>query len=210
MIIDFAGPPGLVSGPRSTHGLYQQAGWRHGVAIGLTPAGVSGLLGLPMPYLAGGTALLDDLLGRRAAELAERLGESPDWATRFAVLDERLSAWLAPDERLDKRVMYAWSRLQNPADRITIQGLAGELGISRRHLETGFRRHIGLPPKTVARIARFQHALGELSSPSASLAMAATYGYADQSHFSREVRAMSGMTPSALFAFVQDANQVTG
>lgn len=207
VIIDFAGPVRLVSGPRATPAVYED-GWRRGVAFGLTPAGVFALLGMPMSELTGVTGPLEDLLGRRAGPLVEELGEAPDWAARFAILDDRLSAWLAPDRTPDALVTRAWWRLQEPAGRLTIEALAGELGASRRYLELGFRRQIGLPPKTVARITRFQHTAYALSRPSATLAAAAASGgFADQPHFTREVRAMSGVTPTELFAFLQDVEQ---
>jgi AraC-like DNA-binding protein len=86
---------------------------------------------------------------------------------------------------------------------IRIGDLAAKLSVGRRRLETGFGREIGLTPKTVARIERFQEAMGALSLPSDTLAAAAARGYADQSHFNREIRAMAGITPSELRAFIQ-------
>jgi AraC-like DNA-binding protein len=204
LIIDFAGPGRLVTGPRSTPVVCEEAGWRHGVAVGLTPAGVAALLGVPMRELAGATVPLADLLGPRAARLADRLAEEPDWAARFDVLDDRLAVWLETGRGPDGPVMRAWWRLQEAPGRTTIGGLADELGVSRRHLEIGFRRHVGLTPKTVARVARFQHAVRVLSMPSATLDRAVACGYADQPHFTREFREMTGTTPARLFAFLQD------
>ncbi|WP_410050022.1 helix-turn-helix transcriptional regulator [Actinomadura sp. CNU-125] len=140
-----------------------------------------------------------DVLGARAARLADRLAEAPGWDARFDVLDERLAAWLAPSAaRPDDLVLRAWWRLQAPAG--PVGGVARDLGVSLRYLQLGFRRHIGLPPKTVARIARFQRAALLIGDPAAAVAC----GYADQPHFSRDVREMSGLTPTELFAFVQD------
>lgn len=207
VIIDFAGPVRLVTGPRATPVVYED-GWRHGLAFGLTPAGVYALFEMPMSELTGVTGPLEDLLGRRAGPLVDELGEAADWGTRFAILDDRLSAWLAGGRAPDALVTRAWWRLQEPTGRLTIEALAGELGASRRYLELGFRRRIGLPPKTVARIARFQRAAYALSRPSATLAAAvAAGGFTDQPHFTREVRAMSGVTPTELFAFLQDIEQ---
>lgn len=203
LIIDFADAGAVVTGPRSVPVVHETA-WRYGISIGLTPAGVSALLGPPMRELVGMTVPLADLLGRRAARLADRLAEAPDWPARYAVLDERLAAWIAPDRTPGGLVARAWWRLQAPADRVTVGGLADELGVSRRYLEAGFQRQVGIPPKTVARIARFQRAVTALARPSASLQTAVACGFADQPHFTREVRAMSGVTPTELCAFVQD------
>jgi len=206
LIVDFGGPPGLVTGPRATATTRGETCWRHGITVGLTAAGVSALLGVPMRDLAGETVRLTDLLGGRDDELAERLGEAPDWPARFALLDERLTAWCAPDRPAEPRVVEAWWRLQR-GRRLPIGALAGELGVSRRYLEQGFRRQIGLSPATVARVARFQRAMSLLGR-GASLSRTATEsGYADQPHFSREMRAMAGLTPTELCAFLQDARR---
>ncbi|MFG3697559.1 helix-turn-helix domain-containing protein [Micromonospora sp. NPDC047620] len=208
VIVDFAGTGGWVTGPRSAHAVHELAEWRHGVALGLTPAGVSALLGVPVPELVGATVSPDTLLGRRAYELADRLGSAPDWPARFALLDELLAAWLRPDRTSGDAVTRAWWRLQRPGR--AVGEVAAGVGISRRGLELGFRRHIGMPPKTVARIARLQHAVHRLGRPGATLALATDCGYADQPHLSREVRAMTGLTPTELFAFLQDLRRPAG
>jgi AraC-like DNA-binding protein len=86
---------------------------------------------------------------------------------------------------------------------VRIGRLAEDIGVSRRYLEIGFRRQFGVTPKTVARVARFQHTVHVLSSPSATFGAAVACGYADQSHFNREFRSMAGVTPTELFAFLQ-------
>jgi len=203
MIIDFAGPSRLVTGPRGVSTVFEQTGWGHGVSIGLTPAGATALLGVPMRELVGGTARLADFLGHREVELAERLGEAPDWPTRFALLDEQLTARLAVDRRPDGLAVRAWWRLQQSPGRLRISTLADELGVSRRNLELAFQRQIGLSPGTVARIARFQRAVHMLTRPTGLLRTAVDCGYADQPHFNREIRAMAGLTPTELCAFLQ-------
>lgn len=217
VIVDFAGPGSWITGLRSVHSVHELAEWRHGVALGLTPAGVRTLLGVPLPELVGLTVGPEALLGRRAAELADRLASAPDWPTRFTLLDGLLMEWLRPGGQSDRRpagqqpgdaVDRAWWRLQRPGR--TVGGVAAGLGVSRRALELGFQRWIGMTPKTVARIARFQRAVHRLSRPGTALAEAIDCGYADQSHFSREVKAMAGFTPTELFAFVQDLRPPAG
>ncbi|WP_199747925.1 protein kinase domain-containing protein [Actinomadura sp. WAC 06369] len=205
LIIDFDGPCSAVTGPRGTPLVSGAAAWRRGVTVGLTPAGVAALCDLPIRDLVGTVAAPADVFGPRVSRLADRLAEAPGWDARFDVLDERLAAWLAPSRaRPDELVLRAWWRLQAHAG--TVGGTARELGVGLRHLQAGFRRHIGVPPKTVARIGRFQRAVQVLGDPAAAVAC----GYADQPHFSRDVRAMSGLTPTELFAFVQDGRASAG
>jgi AraC-like DNA-binding protein len=64
------------------------------------------------------------------------------------------------------RIEWAWRRLVESDGRVTVGALASELGWSRRHFGALFRAEVGLPPKRVARIARFRRALS-LSRPAA-------------------------------------------
>ena len=67
------------------------------------------------------------------------------------------------------------------------------LAYSERHRRRLYQQQIGLAPKQVARIVRFQQALHELrTADEVSLE-----GYYDQAHFIREFRAFTGMTPTA-------------
>ena len=76
--------------------------------------------------------------------------------------------------------------------------VAARLGVARRWLEAGFRRDVGMPPGTVARIARFQRGIGVLAGEMPLGRAAVECGYADQPHLTREVRAMTGCTPAEL------------
>ncbi|MFD9942951.1 helix-turn-helix transcriptional regulator [Nonomuraea sp. NPDC059023] len=210
LIVDFTGMDTIVTGPRAAVTFSARSPWRHGVALGLTPAGMSALTGVPLREVTGTTVRLEDLLGARAEELTGRLTAAAGWAERFGVLEERLTAWLRPGTGRDELVMRAWSRLQDPAGPPTIAALAAELGVSRRHVELGFRRVVGLSPKTVARIARFQRTVDTWRRPRARLDTALACGYADQSHLAREIRAMAEMTPKQLFAFVQYNDRLAG
>jgi len=75
-----------------------------------------------------------------------------------------------------------------------VSDLAGAAGTSVRQLERLFARFLGLPPKTTARIVRFQAALRALmTDPGTALAdVAHAAGYFDQAHFIRDFRAMTG------------------
>ena len=203
LVIDITGASRIVTGPRADFAVHSSAAWREGVAVGLTPAGTMALLGVPARRLLGESLALADVLEAREAELTERLAAAPDWASRFAVLDERLTCLLDVRTGPDALVGRAWWWLQQPAQRITVDALADRLGISRRYLELRFQREIGLPPRSVARIARLQHALARLLEPTDLARIAGECGYADQPHFNREIRAMTGLTPTELCAFLQ-------
>jgi AraC-like DNA-binding protein len=188
---------GLHQGPART---VTPAGGTACLQLDLAPVAAHRLLGVPMAELADRVVGLEELLGRDARELQERLGDAASWEARFALLDAFLLRRLADAERGPSSVAWAWHALRRSGGRLPIRALADELGCSHRHLIAGFRREVGLPPKAVARIVRFERALhaARASARPDWAAIAHDCGYADQSHLVREVRALAGTTPTAL------------
>jgi AraC-like DNA-binding protein len=69
--------------------------------------------------------------------------------------------------------------------------------LSERSLRRLSDRLFGYGPKTLTRIHRFQHAL-HLARAGLPLSHAAvTAGYADQAHFNRDSKRLTGRTPGA-------------
>ena len=86
--------------------------------------------------------------------------------------------------------------------------LCEELGWSRRRLVARFREEIGLPPKAVARLFRFEHAL-ELADGGAGWAeVAVAAGYYDQAHLINEFRSITGITPRQYVTNLQDGADI--
>jgi transcriptional regulator GlxA family with amidase domain len=109
----------------------------------------------------------------------------------------------------------AWTLLQEGPVRVT--DVAAAVGYSPRHLSTRFAREYGLPPKVLARLARFHRsrALLQVAQPPSLATVAAACGFADQAHLTREWRAFAGAPPTAWRAaedllFVQDTHPEAG
>ena len=164
--------------------------------VNLTPLGAYMFFGLPMHELANEVVPLEAALPRGVARLAEALEDKAGWNERFALLDAILLARIAEARTPSPDVMWAWSILQKTHGRVPIGWICDRLGRSRRHLAVRFREQVGLPPKTVARIMRFDRAVALLRSDSAQLAdVAFECGYADQAHLNRDFREFAGTSP---------------
>ena len=130
------------------------------------------------------------------------------WEARFDCVESFLVRRLAESDPPPRELEWAWRQLVRSGGRVRVRTLARELDWSPRRLIDRFRDHIGLPPKTVARVIRFNRAVTALSSGTPRIAeIAAACGYADQAHLARDVRALGGITPGELIVgnFVQDA-----
>jgi AraC-like DNA-binding protein len=176
----------------------EYAGEQRGIQVNLSPLGARRLLGLPMAELARRVVALEDVLGADAEQLVERLHEAPGWEARFALLDTVLLQRSDRAAPIAPQVEHAWARLQASGGAAMIAMLAEEVGWSRRHLAARFGADVGLPPKTVARILRFQRVTQRLRRAGGSGLAEVAYacGYADQAHLNRDFRAFAGTTPT--------------
>ena len=170
------------------------------IDLKLTPLGAYTLVGLPLRELARACVPLRDVFGPEGDELVARLRALDDWDERFDVLEAFLLRRLyrtpaAPVP--DPAVAWAFEQLRRTRGAARVEALAAELGCSRRYLRDGFVRQVGLPPKTVGRLVRFQHVRERIQeAPGRWSEVAYAAGYADQSHLNREFRELAGTTPS--------------
>jgi AraC-like DNA-binding protein len=172
-------------------------GLGHGIQAYLTPLGARRLFGMPMGELARQVVELDDLLGPEAAELAERLAGAPDWGARLDLFERAIAGRVLRAAPVASELEWAWERLLETGGAVPIGGLAEELGWSRRHFAARFREELGMPPKALARILRFERAVARLRAGDDLGELALEAGYYDQAHFNRDFREFAGATPTA-------------
>jgi AraC-like DNA-binding protein len=199
----------LIGGLHDAPALVRRTGAFHGLHLFLTPLGTRALLGLPASALASTVVDLKDVLGPETDGLLDRLMGANSLATAFDVLDQTFLARLDREVEPAPTLAFAWRRLLASEGGIRIEDLAAETGWSRRHLSERFRNDLGVAPKTVARIARFERACALLRDcPSSVAEVAAACGYVDQAHMSREWSVLAGCAPRTWIReelpFVQD------
>jgi len=105
---------------------------------------------------------------------------------------------LFADKKPDPRVDAAVDRILRSGGRATIDSIATAAGVSRQHLARAFAYHVGVSPKTFARVIRFRRALS-LAGTQEWSALALELGYFDQSHLIAEFRQFAGETPVPFF-----------
>lgn|SRR6266542_426730 len=170
------------------------------MGVRLRPGWAGAVLGAPASALTDSVARFEEIWGRAGSLFDEELrGKSTDQeraGLALHFLRRRLSGRHRGEDSI---VTTAVRSMLSRHERLRVTSLARALGISRRQLERRFVAAVGLPPRSFARLARFQRALHLRARGQAAgwadLAQAA--GYADQAHFIREFRAFAGTTPEA-------------
>lgn len=174
------------------------AGATEHLGVRFRPGRASALLGLAADELTDRRVSLGEIWPGGEA-LAGRVSEPVPTAERLGRLVHALAERLprvTPDplEPLVDRAVGAIRRRQGT---LPVAALAGWLGVSRQHLARAFRQRVGVPPKTFARVVRFQ-ALLVAARNAAQLdwaGLGASLGYSDQPHLIAEFRALAGLTP---------------
>jgi AraC-like DNA-binding protein len=179
--------------------------------VDLTPIGAHLFLGVPMRELANRTVDADELLGAHR-DLVPRLANESSWDARFALVEAAIAARIRDARPPAAEAVWAWHAIERTHGAIRVTTLADRIGRSRRHLGVLFREHVGLGPKTFARLVRFNRAVSLLrSGRSRSFAeLAHECGYFDQAHLIRDFREFAATTPTELAGRVIPGGGVKG
>jgi AraC-like DNA-binding protein len=167
--------------------------------VRLSPVVAHAVLGA-CAELGGTVVALEDLWGRDAARIQEKLRAAGSWQDRFAIAQAALARRLEAGRAADPEVAFAWARMAASRGQARVEQLAAEAGWSRKRLWSRFRSQVGLTPKRAARLIRFDHAAHRLAAGHGAALVAAESGYADQSHLHRDVMTFAGVTPTAVAA----------
>lgn len=195
----------VLGGLHTTPAHVYQPRRQRGVQLAVHPLAARRLFGVRAAELTELVHEGEDVLGPGVRSLRDRLHELPTWRQRFTAIDEFLWNCTLRTERTAPprdEVAMAWDLLTGTRGTGTVADLARETAMSSRQLSTLFDRELGVGPKAVASLMRFDHALAALggcvrAGAAVDLAdIAQACGYYDQSHLAREFRRFTGTNPS--------------
>lgn len=170
------------------------------VGVRFRPGGIGAYVRVDAAELTDRSADLASIWGPGAAALFDRLADADTPTERVRVLDRTLLARAEASRcSVDEAVLRASEVATGGGSGSGIVGeMASAVGLGRRQLERRFLAGVGVPPRTVSRIARFRRAVALLhSEPDLRLSMVAMRaGYADQPHLTRDFVALAGLSPA--------------
>jgi AraC-like DNA-binding protein len=114
---------------------------------------------------------------------------------------ERVLIKRRTQSHLDSRLVDLTARIIQTAGRISVDTLAEESGLSGRQLRRRFLIEVGIGPKLLCRLLRFQQVFRAVDRNVAEWAdVALECGYYDQAHLINDFRQFAQQTPSVLLA----------
>jgi AraC-like DNA-binding protein len=194
----------LVAGPDTQAWLRRLPAGTSITGLRFPPGVAPAILRLQANELLNQRYAAHDCSGTWAAGVADRLENEP--ASGHVILQDAVRSLLreAEDQQPDPAVRHVVETIVRSrlGSELRAAQLAEQCGLSERQLHRRCSAALGYGVKTYSRIVRFQRFLAMAGNATTdSLAgLAADAGYADQAHLTRDVRAMTGVTPAVLLS----------
>jgi len=196
-------PLALLVGQMRRHLIIQPTGRVRVLGVRFWPGGAYPFLPLPQNEIAGKVIALDSIWGAFASELHSRIADAATPGASVKHVERILLARLNNLRHPDAGVIRAIKLILRSGGCLAVENLAEEMGISLRKLDRSFNTRVGLPPKALCRIIRFQRVFKMLELRESGrdwVQIALACGYYDQSHFIKEFSSIAGKGPTSYFA----------
>lgn len=172
----------------------------HVLGVRFLPCGLYRLMGLPLDELANQRCNASDLTNIFNDTFIERLSNQHNTQSMVQITEEFLIKYLyRHNQKIDTKILFAVDQINRDKGVLSIRSLIADVCLCQRHFERKFKTYTGYSPKEYSRIVKFWNAIEILRNTSYDnlLSTAVLAGYYDVPHLSREVKRLSGNTPSS-------------
>lgn len=190
-------PPALLVGQMRDHTVIEPTGRIHLFGIRFQPGGAFPFLQFALDGVTDKIQNLDAVWGRLAEELTARLAGAGNFDSQVLDAERILMRRLHTDG--DNKIAYAVQQIISSGGNLILDRLVSEISLSARQIERKFQERVGIGPKLLARLVRFQKVfrlLGPEPNPR-WVEIALHCGYYDQAHFIRDFKEFTGEIPSS-------------
>jgi len=199
----------IVSGLHTIPAYVREPVRQEGIQLAVHPLAARRLFGMPASELVRRDVEGTDVFGPGARLVRERLGDTNRWQARFSTVADFTRARVdaaGQGRGVRPEVTEAWRWLMVRHGAGSIRELSRHVALGERQLGAEFSREVGLSPKSVARLMRFEHAVALVAGrerarvPVDLAGVAATCGYFDQSHLARDFVSFTDFSPQRWIA----------
>lgn len=166
------------------------------LGVHFRPGGAFPFFGPVIGELSNKHLALDMLWGTFAGDLRERLCATKHSHNRFQILEAALLSRLRNAEH--PAVSQALQIMGSIGMSQSVRAIADQVNLSQRRFIQVFTSHVGLTPKRLSRILRFQYVKGTVKQSATPdwCQAALSSGYYDQSHLIKDFQEFTGLSPT--------------
>ncbi len=203
---------GVVSGAHSRPFVCDALQHRSLLGVHFKPGGAFPFFGVPACELTEAHVDLADLWGREGPNLRDRLCAAQSPGKQFQVVERALLDRFRRASKLHPAIPMALDLFGPAGGGSAVRDVARNVGFSQRRFIQIFRTQVGLTPKLLCRILRFQRArvvakqreqrpFSYAGSPQRRsvvdwAGVASACGYYDQAHLINDFKEFSGVSPA--------------
>ena len=170
------------------------------LGIRFQPGGTRPFLDLPANEITDRVIELGSLSWQFERSLLDSCEHAVELDQKIAALDAYLTSRLN-DARFGSNLLALAATIIDRRGLVSVDQLASRAGVSSRQLERRFLQEVGLGPKLLARIVRFQQVFRAVDQSNPAWAdVAIECGYYDQAHLIRDFNQFAQQSPAVLFA----------
>lgn len=192
-------PVATFSGLRKSVRLISYAPQTSAIIVLFKETGVSAFFRHPLHELFEKSIPLDNFFAySEISIMEERLTETNNNKKKIGMIEQFLCSKLFHN-KTDKLVSEAIAKIYLNSGLTRIRELANSLFISQDAFEKRFRKVTGASPKQFSSIVRMKSIIHQTGSSASFLDMALENGYYDHSHFNKDFKLFTGLTPTDFF-----------
>lgn len=171
-------------------------------AVRFHPHGLHHFLNMDLHEITGQNVAPGDFWKKEGEVLEDKILHAAGARQRIEIIENFLLARLSKTKSRSDFTDYCVRQILQSNAAISIDKLAKDSGVSRRHLERKFITKVGLTPKLFSRIVRFQNAITRIEQGDFSnlTYLSLENGFYDQSHFIHDFKAFTGISPKLYFS----------
>ncbi|RPI93650.1 MAG: AraC family transcriptional regulator [Chloroflexi bacterium] len=173
------------------------------IQVILKPHALKALFGINALTLKAGAVELSEF---STEDINEQLMDARSEQERVTLLTDFLADKLEQAKTRDDLIEESLHLIHKSAGTISVKSLLEHLNISERQFERRFCQTVGISPVSYIRIRRFNEALRLMKTRRYDTLTEVAYAlnFHDQSHFIRDIKTFTGVTPGSLSQKVDD------
>ena len=167
----------------------------HMIGVSFKPFGAASFFNMPISEFTNSLVDLDLIWGNEIKTLKDSLLSVATVDERIRIVCAFLEKKFRPEESRSLLMSEMTAFVRNSSGRIT--DLYDKCGFSKKHLTHLFKQNVGVTPKGMSRIFRFNRLLLEIDPevPINWASLAIECDYFDQAHFIKDFKAFTGLSP---------------